>query len=175
MKTNNKIFKSVPVVLGNGLQHKQVELTYQDCGDTVEVDEGISSLIQVLWDKGVDTVKSCQEIQPGIIWLEFYSFVFSEPFITMALQSAPDEKTYWRVRGEEEYWSIYEAEDADPPPWQYSFKMEDLSEYYFDGKIQFGAPHQAMIFTSIKFPIADYNWILEAAKDWSGWSKLNLL
>ena len=173
MKTQKNNFKSIPVIPWNGLHHKQVELTHPIFGNTAVVDEDTSPLIQVLWEKGLDTAMSCHEIQPGIMWLGFYSFVFSEPFITMALQSAPDEKTYWRVRGEEEYWSIYEAEDADPPPWQYSFKMEDLSEYYSDGKIQFGAPHQAMISTSIKFPISDYNWILEAAKGWSGWNELD--
>jgi hypothetical protein len=167
MKTQKNNFKSVPIVSGHGLHHKQVKLTHPTLGYTAEVDEDISPLIQLLWDKGLDTGMSCQENQPGLMWIEFPSFLYSEVFITMAFQSAPDEKTYWRVRGEEEYWSIYE--DEDPPPWQYDFILDDLSEYYSNGKIQYKGSRESMILTSIRFPISDYHWILEAAKSWPGW------
>jgi cytochrome c2 len=50
--------------------HKQVPIFNE--GETVfEVDEGIQSLIQFLYDKGIKTFNSCEDNAGGAIWTEY--------------------------------------------------------------------------------------------------------
>src|SRR4051794_29753014 len=51
-------------------RHKQVWAKYPD-GSSVWVDEGMKPFLEALWNRGIDTVLSCQENQPGIAWVAF--------------------------------------------------------------------------------------------------------
>jgi hypothetical protein len=51
------------------LQHKQVAITHGEV--TVEVDEGMASLLEALWQRGIDTTASCQESDGGYAWVAF--------------------------------------------------------------------------------------------------------
>lgn len=61
----------MPPTKKNGHDHKQVPIT--DCnGDTIfEVDQGIQSLIQYLYDKGIRTFNSCEDNAGGNVWVEY--------------------------------------------------------------------------------------------------------
>jgi hypothetical protein len=44
-------------------------VTWQDW--QAEVDEGLAPLILALWQRGIETVMSCQENFPGVVWVMF--------------------------------------------------------------------------------------------------------
>src|SRR4051812_11598389 len=52
------------------MSHPTVTLTAPDAHG-VEIDVDIAPLIEALWQLGVRTVESCQESQPGFVWIAF--------------------------------------------------------------------------------------------------------
>lgn len=58
--------------------------------DFIQVDEGIASLLQHIWDAKIRTCNSCQENEPGIIWIEFYSMKDVERLLTIMIRSLGD-------------------------------------------------------------------------------------
>lgn len=61
--------------------HSSVSLVHPKSKEIVEIDEELSKLISLLWDKGFDTLQSCQEVPtespwgkvlgPGYAWIQF--------------------------------------------------------------------------------------------------------
>ena len=73
------------------LNHKQVSIYYLGYDQMIDVDAEMAPLLRALWDKGIMTCNSCQEIEPGIMWIEFYSAEDVEAFVTLlvvALETA---------------------------------------------------------------------------------------
>ncbi len=63
-------------------QHKQVKVKYGD--RFITVDEKIKPLLEALWDRGIDTLNSCQENRPGVAWIEFMTAADAEEFLNLA-------------------------------------------------------------------------------------------
>ena len=61
--------------------HTSVSLVHPKSKEIVEIDEELSKLISLLWDKGFNTLQSCQEVLrespwgrvlgPGYAWIQF--------------------------------------------------------------------------------------------------------
>ena len=61
--------------------HSSVSLVHPKTKQLIEIDEELSKLISLLWDKGFDTLQSCQEVPtespwgkvlgPGYVWIQF--------------------------------------------------------------------------------------------------------
>jgi hypothetical protein len=89
--------------------HKQVRAKPPD-GPSVWVDEGMKKFLEALWDRGIDTVLSCQENRPGVAWVEFADPGDAICFLETAWELADDEmrdRIYgeWVVPGLWEYGS----------------------------------------------------------------------
>jgi hypothetical protein len=91
------VFRIGEPVMGK-YQHKQVRAKYPD-GPTVWVDEGMKSFLEALWDRGIDTILSCQENMPGIAWVEFLTPDDAICFLELAWSLADDEMRE-RIEGE---------------------------------------------------------------------------
>jgi len=63
---------------------------YPGCQDFIEVDEGIAPLLVTLWDAKIRTCNSCEENEPGKIWIEFYSMKEVERLLTIMIRSLGD-------------------------------------------------------------------------------------
>ena len=70
--------------------HKQVTVYYPGEQEFIQVDEGIAPILQSLWDAKIRTCNSCQENEPGIIWIEFYSMKDVERLLTVMIRSLGD-------------------------------------------------------------------------------------
>lgn len=62
--------------------HNQISVLNPFYDEYIEVDEGISELLEVLWSLGIETVLSCEEAQPGIVWIQFYTGQDLSRFLT---------------------------------------------------------------------------------------------
>jgi hypothetical protein len=50
-------------------------------GHTADIDLGIADLIEALWARGVNTAQSCEEMQPGLVWIAFHYAADSLDFL----------------------------------------------------------------------------------------------
>ena len=67
-----------------------------------EIDEEIAPLIEEIWKAGMGTTNSCQENQPDVAWIEFYSSIDAAEFLDVVAGEYSDEfdSLYNRIRGE---------------------------------------------------------------------------
>lgn len=71
--------------------HVQARAFYPAYHKSIEVDAGILQLLIALWDAKIYTCNSCEEIEPGIIWIEFHSNEDIERFLLILIQSLEDQ------------------------------------------------------------------------------------
>lgn len=71
--------------------HKQTLIFCPAYRKAIEVDAGIAPLLLTLWDAGIFTCNSCEEIEPGIIWIEFYSTKDTEKLLLIIIKSLDDQ------------------------------------------------------------------------------------
>lgn len=71
--------------------HVQVRAFYPAYRKFIEVDAGILHLLIALWETKIFTCNSCEEIEPGIIWIEFYSNNDIEKFLLILIESLEDQ------------------------------------------------------------------------------------
>lgn len=141
--------------------HTQTRIKVGDM--EADVDHGIAPLIMEIWKAGIATVMSCEENQPGIIWIQFLEVEDAVTFLNIV---APYEET-WE--------SIYNRarlgwEPSDKklllPFWTYDVSPEDLSlqEECNDNGDVTGESHcgqPCFVFSlSIRFPQEDYALVL---------------
>lgn len=51
--------------------HKAISVIHPKTKELVEIDEELVAIILLLWKKGYDTMKSCQEVPEGYAWIQF--------------------------------------------------------------------------------------------------------
>jgi hypothetical protein len=73
------------------LNHKQTLVFYPAYRKAIEVDAGIAPLLLALWDADIFTCNSCEENEPGIIWIEFYSTKDAEKLLLMIIKTLGDQ------------------------------------------------------------------------------------
>lgn len=133
-------------------KHEQVCVEHPD-GWVADIDIKIAPLIKALWEMGIDTFNSCQDNQPGVIWIEFSTAKDLTRFLTMVISKIPVDDLYCR---------IFDS-------WQYSVLLDDSREYY-DSEvrdIRFDETGECEISMSIslRFPISDYELVYSAFKE----------
>lgn len=74
-----------------GFDHKQTQVFYPAYRKVIEVDAGIAPLLLALWDAEIFTCNSCEENEPGIIWIEFYSTKDSEKLLSLIVSALGDQ------------------------------------------------------------------------------------
>lgn len=85
-----------PDSLPTTTHHKQVPVNVGH--RWAEVDEGIARLIEQIWLADIDTALSCQENQPGIVWIFFPSASGARRFLNIVAQYEREaESVYQRV------------------------------------------------------------------------------
>jgi hypothetical protein len=140
-------------------EHKQIEISHPDSDETIEVDEGIAPLIKEIWNLGISTCNSCQENMPGIVWIEFLTARDVEEFLSRVvsgLDPANNAKAgnwlYSRIIGEN-------------GGWKYNAHPHDIREYIDKEKgtleLNTSEPCGIMLSISIRFPVADYQILLD--------------
>ncbi len=143
--------------------HKQTAVYYPVEQDYIEVDEAIAPLLISLWDNKIRTCNSCQENEPGIIWIEFYSMKDVERLLTIMVRSMGD-----RINDHPEVndWFCYRImghEGEMLPGWRYeaypnlfSQGTDASDEIYprgiFESKVELSV--------STRFPIEDHQTVL---------------
>jgi len=138
--------------------HEQTAIIYPGEKSTMDIDEGIAPLIQAMWEAGILTSSSCQEIEPGIMWIEFPSSEDLEDFLTLltlvlddALLSTSDAYASLRSR-------ILGKTDGSALPWRYeAHPLECRDEIEPRVPICCGIA----LTVSAMFPVQDYPLVLE--------------
>lgn len=72
-------------------KHVQTRAFYPACRKSIEVDAGIMHILLILWDAEIITCNSCEEIEPGMMWIEFYSNEDVEKFLWILIESLGDQ------------------------------------------------------------------------------------
>jgi hypothetical protein len=135
-------------------EHKQVAIHDPVSNTTIEVDEGIASLLQAIWNCGIITCNSCQENKPGIIWIEFLAAEDAEAFLTRVVSGLDPNN-----RPEADDW-LYSRITGAEGSWQYTAHPHDAREYIDleSGSLELNAAQLCKIAlsVSIRFPARDY-------------------
>jgi len=87
-----------------------------------EVDELLAPLIAAMWEREIETNMSCQEVEPGIAWIEFASVSDLIEFLNCVADYEPGVDTlYNRIN-----YRLTGATSA--PVWEYQLNPLDVSE-----------------------------------------------
>ena len=138
------------VELLTGLEdHRQVKVDcpYDGRGYT-HVDRGIAALLQKLWARDIPTINSCQENQPGIMWIEFANTAAAEAFLGT-------------IAAEDRSFYVNDAEE-----WDLRFVPDDVNEVYDEDSDEMvpGDTANIVLRPSIRFPKSDYRRLLRIFK-----------
>lgn len=71
--------------------HKQTLAFYPAYQTTIEVDAGIAPLLLALWDEEIYTCNSCEENEPGLIWIELHSSRDAEKLLLTLVKALGDQ------------------------------------------------------------------------------------
>lgn len=152
-------------------KHTQVEVSFED--QSAFVDEGIAPLILELWKAECDTVLSCQENRPGVVWVCFSTAADAERFLDIVARYEEDvDSLYNRIAHQ---WARDEEPHEGPPPddWKYTAVLNDFAisdgNELPDGSIeQSHAGRCCFSFgISVRFPASDMPVILQRLREFN--------
>jgi hypothetical protein len=144
--------------------HNQTTVYYPGEQDYIEVDEAIAPLLISLWENKIRTCNSCQENEPGIIWIEFFSMKDVERLLTIMVRSLGE-----RINNHPEVndWFCYRIlghEGERLPGWRYeaypnlfSLEANQSDGIYPDGIFE----SKVELSVSTRFPVEDHNMVLD--------------
>lgn len=135
------------------LGHETVRLPDPD-GAMIEVDKGIAELLSALWAHDIMTLNSCQENEPGIIWIEFQTTDDAAEFLQLAVPSRKGGRRGLYSRAYQYGWGH---------DWRYDIHLLDLAERTnaATDEIKYDGPPEYHFSISVRFPVADYPLILK--------------
>jgi hypothetical protein len=64
--------------------HRQTRVLHPS-GRQIAVDAGLAPLLAALWSEGIETANSCEEEEPGVIWIEFETASDLSRFLKMVI------------------------------------------------------------------------------------------
>ena len=135
-------------------EHRQTAILDPSSRMMIEVDERIAPLLEAIWNYGIITCNSCQENEPGIIWIEFLAAVDAEAFLTRVVSGLDPIN-----RPDADNW-LYSRITGVVGGWRYSAHPHDAREYIDEenSTIELNASESCAIALSIsiRFPIEDY-------------------
>lgn len=148
----------------NSTCHKQTHIQVRDM--EADVDEAIAPLIKEIWTAGIDIDLSCQEDQPGIIWIHFMTLDDGIRFLNIVVRYQQEsEGIYNRVLG---HWK----RDSAVPRWTFQVFPFDanLEEEWHEGDLvpEYHPGQPDFYFSiSIRFPQTDYPVLLQRMKEYN--------
>lgn len=130
------------------------------------MDSGIAPLLVAIWDEGIWTCNSCEENEPGLVWIEFYSMKDLEKFLAILLKSLGDQIQNYP---EADDWLCYRmlGHSGDSlQPWRYDAHPNICSEGVEGELIYPEDPTSCKLELSIslRFPVEDYGRVLDIMK-----------
>jgi hypothetical protein len=127
------------------------------------VDEGIAPLLLTLWDAKIRTCNSCEENEPGIVWIEFYSMKEVERLLTILVKSLGDRIHNYPEVNDWFSYRILGNEGEKLPPWRFDaypnlspIEPNQRSLYpkkIFESKVELSV--------SVRFPSEDNQMVLD--------------
>jgi hypothetical protein len=142
--------------------HKQISVFYPAYRRFIEVDAGIAPLLLVLWDAEILTCNSCEDNEPGIIWIEFYSASDAEKLLLSIIKSLGERI---HSRPEENDWFCYRilGQNGDKlKPWIYNAHPNVYPTRCNQRKIYSKdlSACKVELSVSLRFPKEDYTMVL---------------
>ena len=125
-------------------EHRQVGCYDPWEYETVMIDRGIAPLIRAIWDLEIRTVNSCQENQPGIMWIEFVSSYDFEKFLKAAIPERDGE--------------LWESAHIC---WDLTASVTDTSCEIVNDTVIYNDPPEFAVYVSARFPAEQYKLILK--------------
>jgi hypothetical protein len=142
--------------------HKQISVFYPAYKKMIEVDAGIAPLLLVLWDAEILTCNSCEENEPGIIWIEFYSTSDAEKLLLSIIKELGE-----RIHSHPEAndWFCYRIlgqEGITLRPWRYDahpnvYPMRCNQKKIYPKNL---SACKVELSVSLRFPKEDYTTVL---------------
>lgn len=151
------------VMNNNASRHKQLLITWG--GQETEVDEELAPLILGLWKRGIVTVNSCQENQPGIAWIEFLTAEDAAAFLDLVARYEEGVDTLYNRINHRWDWTD-ENKPLSAPFWKYDVHpidagiVEELTDEGTMSEEHMGV-NKFYFSVSIRFPRTDLPRILE--------------
>ncbi len=145
------------------LNHKQVSIYYLGYDQMIDVDAEMATLLRALWDKGIMTCNSCQEIEPGVMWIEFYSAEDVEAFVTLMVVALGNSTSQFPEADDWLYLRMFGGIGEERKPWKYE-AHPNLCQELLDSdclKTNISSSGAIALTVSVRFPIDDYNRLLE--------------
>lgn len=145
------------------LNHKQVSIYYLGYDQMIDVDAEMAALLRALWDKGIMTCNSCQEIEPGVMWIEFYSAEDVEAFVTLMVVALGNSTSQFPEADDWLYLRMFGGIGEERKPWKYE-AHPNLCQELLDSdclKTNISSSGAIALTVSVRFPIDDYNRLLE--------------
>jgi hypothetical protein len=125
-------------------RHKQVKCFNPWKYKNVLIDEEIAPLIQAIWDLDVQTINSCQEYHPGIMWIEFKTSNEFEKFLNFAIPNRDGD--------------LWESAHIK---WDLTASVSDVSFDIVDDQVNYRDPPEYEVYVSARFPVKQYKEILK--------------
>lgn len=126
------------------------------------IDKGIATLLQAIWKHGIRTTNSCEENQPGIVWIEFLTIGELNKFLNLIAVYPKKNEIFWKTL----YSRIISNSEKDN--WKYNINIIDWG---VDVKIvgdeaisTFKGKHNLDFTASVRFPKSDLKEILKRLK-----------
>jgi len=123
-------------------------------------------LLTSIWDAGILTCNSCQENEPGTIWIEFYSLKDAEKFLITIIESLEEQIRHHPQKDDWLCYRILGYSGDSMNPWRYD-AHPNIECTSADGDL-FPRDLESckLEFTvSIRFPVEDYSRIIELIED----------
>jgi hypothetical protein len=128
--------------------HKAVIVEVGSCRE--EIDEALAPLITAIWKCGIGTMMSCEEVDPGIAWIEFDSIEDLRGFVNLVADYEDGADTlYNRINNQL-------AGDLSAPPWEYQLHLRDLNAC-----ASYMGPTYVEFSVGVYFPVSDIPVIVE--------------
>lgn len=148
--------------------HKQAKVFFPEYQELIEVDEGIAPLLSNIWDAGMITCNSCEENEPGIMWIEFFSMKDVEKFLLIQIDALGN-----RIHRHPDFndWFCYRIlgyEGSNLRPWRYDAHPNIYpvtpNQKSIYSKTASGRRIELSI--SVRFPREDYPVVLDLIENY---------
>jgi hypothetical protein len=143
--------------------HKQVSVDF--FAEKITVDEGLAELLQLIWERGIFTLNSCQENRPGVAWIEFETSEAFEDFLNaVAVYPVGKDVQMWKTL----YGRIVGC--GGPDNWEYrNFpNIRGVREIIVDDdeiEEEYSGYNDFEMNISVRFPVTDIPLLVSILKD----------
>jgi len=155
-------------IISMNTEHQETLLQVGD--RQASIDLGIAPLIEEIWKAGIETLNSCEENRPGIIWIDFYSSDDATRFVNIV--ACYEEGTHCLYNRIVQYWSAND-EQTDDLFWTYDIYPADLhlDQVVNEEDKSVEVSHQGLPWIefslSVRFPQKDYPVLLKRMKEFN--------